>query len=87
MAKKSQRAVNYRRGGLDQGQCGKCDMYRKESGGPYGTCTDVSGKISPMGVCNLIKRLSSPWGQLPHERRIAYLENKLVRLRAAPIAR
>lgn len=45
--KKAQSSVRYRLGTSER-QCALCVMYR-----PPSSCTNVSGSISPMGVCDL----------------------------------
>lgn len=48
--KKTQEAVRYRMGSNER-YCSVCVMYR-----PPKSCTNVSGSISPMGVCDLFVR-------------------------------
>jgi len=59
--KKSQREVNYRRG-YPMRNCANCTMYRKDKESNFGSCTAVSGKITPYGLCDLNQRIRNPWG-------------------------
>ena len=81
MTRASQAAVNYRHGGNWQGQCGKCNMYRKNSGGQYGRCTAVNGKITPFGVCDLFATTGNPFGERPVNEQIGHLHNRIGYLR------
>jgi hypothetical protein len=52
-AKQSQQSVQYRRG-YPMKQCSVCAMYvKKTAQAPFGSCTAVSGSITPFGLCNL----------------------------------
>ena len=61
MNKRSQKAVNYRLGDPMR-QCSCCQMYRKTQQDQFGTCTEVTGKITAYGVCNRFSALNNPWG-------------------------
>src|SRR6516165_7237726 len=62
MAQHAQQQVNYRRG-YPMRQCAVCSMYAKKSApAAFGSCTAVTGKITPFGLCDLWKTLNNPWG-------------------------
>jgi len=54
--------VNYRRG-YPMRQCSVCTMYtHKPNEGTYGSCTDVSGPITPYGLCDIWHCEQNPYG-------------------------
>lgn len=57
----NQQQVRYRRG-YPLYQCSVCSMYRKGGSTNFGRCTDVTGQITPYGMCDLIHRLDNPYG-------------------------
>ena len=57
----SQASVRYRRG-YPLRACGVCTMYRKGGSATFGHCTDVSGMITPYGLCDIFSQLSNPYG-------------------------
>lgn len=61
MPKKTQQEVDYRLG-HPMTQCSTCQMYRKTAQSPFGSCTDVTGKITAYGVCELFSALNNPFG-------------------------
>ena len=69
----NQRQVRYRRG-YPLRQCGVCSMYRKGGGTGFGRCTNVTGQITPYGLCDIFDRLNNPYGNRMtgrHERAMA----------------
>ena len=75
----NQQQVRYRRG-FGATQCGKCTMFRKGSSGTFGRCSDVTGQITPYGVCDIHEGLSNPFGVMPHQDRINRVHARLTRL-------
>ena len=57
----SQAQVRYRRG-RPLVNCGVCSMYRKGGSASFGRCTDVTGQITPYGLCDIFARLQNPYG-------------------------
>lgn len=37
-------------------------MYGKDAGAKYGRCSNVTGYITPYGVCDIFARLRNPYG-------------------------
>ena len=67
----SQAQVRYRRG-RPLVQCGVCTMYRKGGSASFGRCTDVTGQITPYGLCDIFDQLRNPYGHraTPQHRRM-----------------
>ena len=57
----TQQQVNYRLG-RPLTSCALCSMYRKGGSTTFGRCTDVTGQITPYGLCNIFDRLNNPYG-------------------------
>jgi hypothetical protein len=74
MPRHTQRDVNYRRG-YPMRQCGVCDMFRKTGSGQYGSCTAVTGQITPYGLCNLWDKMTNPYGHRMTPRHRAAIED------------
>jgi hypothetical protein len=61
--KSDQNAMNYRLG-HPMTQCGVCQRYRKGAQSPFGSCTMVTGKITPYGLCDRFSAVNNPWGNV-----------------------
>jgi len=80
--KQSQAAVRYRRG-FGKQQCGKCAMYEKsDPAAQFGSCTAVTGQITPFGLCNIWRGLINPFGPVPPHEKIPLLHERIRRLHA-----
>jgi len=62
--KVSKSEANYRNSGASTTRCSNCAFYRSGSGGGSGTCSKVSGTISPEGVSDLYKARAKGLGDL-----------------------
>ena len=70
----SQAQVRYRRG-YPLRQCAVCTMYRKGGSAAFGRRTDVTGQITPYGLCDIFARLTNPYGHKLTDAHWRALEN------------
>jgi hypothetical protein len=73
--KKSQQSVNYRRGSPVR-CCGMCVNYwHRDTKKVFGGCTEVTGNITPYGVCDLFYNIRNPFGPVLDAQEQQQLEN------------